>query len=189
MKITFAPRDILQIDDARIIFRNFSGIGGKYNREGDRNFAVVIPNDIIIHEERIPESEYDRYYTEDGLSSLSRLELLERGIANTMVDELREHGWNVIVKPPREEGEDPLCLLKVKVKFNDRGPNVYLQTNGVRNRLDETEIGQLDHIDIFSVDMDLRPYDWNVKGESGRTAYLQSICVTQEVDRFATWDY
>lgn len=147
MKITYAPKDILQIDDARIIFRNFSGTPSKFNREGDRNFAVVIPDDETANE------------------------LLERG-------------WHVVVKPPREEDEEPLRFLKVKVKFNDRGPSVYLRTNGKQNRLDDESVDLLDSIDIFSVDLDIRPYHWKRDGDSGIAAYLQAICVTQEIDRF-----
>lgn len=148
MRITYAPRDILQIDDARIIYRNFAGRGDKYNREGDRNFAVVIPDE-------------------------------------EMANELTNLGWNVKIKPPREDGDTPFMFLPVKVKFNDRGPNVYLKTGNVQNRLDEESVGLLDNIDIIGVDLDIRPFDWDVNGKQGRTAYLQSIRVVQDVDRFA----
>lgn len=148
MRITYAPRDILQIDDARIIYRNFAGRGDKYNREGDRNFAIVIPDE-------------------------------------EMANELTNLGWNVKIKPPREDGDTPFMFLPVKVKFNDRGPNVYLKTGDVQNKLDEESVGLLDNIDIIGVDLDIRPYDWDVNGKEGRTAYLQSIRVIQDVDRFA----
>ena len=34
------------VEDAPIIFRNFAGKEGQYNREGDRNFAVILPEDV-----------------------------------------------------------------------------------------------------------------------------------------------
>ena len=148
MNVTFAPRGILQIDDARIVYRNFSGVGTKFNREGDRNFSVVITD-------------------------------------QDLADRLIEEGWNVKIKDPRDEDDIPFMHLPIKIKFNDRGPNVYLKTGRVMNRLDEESIGCLDDIDILGVDLDIRPYDWNVNGKEGRTAYLQSMHVTQEVDRFA----
>ena len=148
MKLTIAPRGILQIDGARIVYRNFSGIGSKFNREGDRNFSVVIP---------------------------------DQEMANTLIEE----GWNVKIRAPREENEEPFIHLPVKIKFNDRGPNVYLQSGNSRVKLDEESISCLDNVDIINVDLDIRPYDWEVSGKTGRTAYLQSICVTQKIDRFA----
>ena len=40
-------------------------------------------------------------------------------------------------------------------------------------------------VDIVSVDLDIRPFDWEINGKTGRTAYLHSMQVTQQIDRFA----
>lgn len=148
MKIRTGVRGVLLIDDARIIFRNFAGAQSKYNRQGDRNFALVIDDE---------ES------------------------ANMLIDE----GWNVKIKPPRDEDDTPLMYLQVKVKFNERGPKVYLATGDKMVELDEESVEMLDNIDIAGVDLDIRPFDWEVNGKTGRTAYLEKIHVTQVVDRFA----
>lgn len=150
MKCTIAPRGILQIDDARIIYRNFAGRADKFNREGDRNFSVVIEDEQL---------------------------------ANDLIAD----GWNVKIKPARDEDDIPFMHLPVKVKFTERGPNVYLKSGDNPPRsLNEETVSCLDDIDIISVDLDIRPYDWNVNGKEGRTAYLHAIRVVQEVDRFAT---
>lgn len=146
MRISFRG-NILEIEDARIIYRNFSGAASKFNREGDRNFAVIIPNQEIA-------------------------------------DELMDAGWVVKIKPPRDEFEDPFMFLPVKVKFNGRGPAAYIESGGSVTRLNEETIDMLDDIDIASVDMDLRPFDWEVGGKTGRSAYLHAINVVQNIDRF-----
>ncbi len=150
MEIRIMQNGRVQIDNARITHRNFTGEGSKFNREGDRNFSLIIDSaenaDILVNE-----------------------------------------GWNVKIRQPREEGDDPFMYLPVKVKFNSRGPNIYLRS-GQNDlvQLDEDTVECLDNIDILSVDLDIRPYDWNMNGNSGRTAYLDTMCVTQNIDRFAS---
>ena len=100
-------------------------------------------------------------------------------------DALVKEGWNVRIKDGRDEDEGPFMRLPIKVKFTNYGPNVYLRTGDRVNELNEESIACLDSIEIDSVNMDIRPYDWDVNGRTGRTAYLQSMEVVQRIDRFA----
>lgn len=146
---------LLQVDDARICYRNFRGEGSMYNNEGDRNFSLVIP---------------------------------DPDIAEALKEDLNEYGvgWNVKIKAPKEEGAAPFMHMTVKVKYTDRSkPKAYLISGNNRRELTEETIGMLDDIDIKSVDLDIRPYDNESRFGAHRTAYLQSIYVTQEVDRLA----
>jgi hypothetical protein len=148
MELVITPRGNLQIDDAIMVFKNFSGEPDAYTREGDRSFAVVIPT-------------------------------------QEMADDLIDRGWNVKIKPPRDEGDTPFMYLKVKVSYKYGGPRAYLISGAARRELTEENIGMLDHIIIESVDMDISPSDWARNGKEGRTAYLDSIHVVQKLDRFA----
>lgn len=44
-----ADNNILSIRDARILFRNFSGKEQRYNPAGNRNFCVILPDDVVDH--------------------------------------------------------------------------------------------------------------------------------------------
>lgn len=149
------PNGYLEINDARIIWPNFSGRGDRFNREGDRNFHVVIP---------------------------------DQEICDALLADKNEYGnsWNVKIKPPREDGDAPFMHMLVKVKFNGRGPNIYLVSGNKQVPLNEDTVSCLDNIDILSVDMDIRPYDDILpNGTSFRAAYLSAMRVYQRVDRFA----
>lgn len=147
MHVNFGARGVVEFSNAKVIFRNFEGRAEKYNREGDRNFSILIPNDEIA-------------------------------------DALVEQGWNVKVRPPREDGDEPLRHLKVKVAFGGKkDPEIYLKAGGKSVRLDADTVGILDRIGLARVDLDIRPYDWYRDGDTGRTAYLNALGAIQEVDR------
>lgn len=138
----------LSIENAKIIFRNFSGKPSKFNREGDRNFCVIIDD---------PEQ----------------------------AAQLAEDGWNVRISAPRDEDAEPVHYIPVAVVFNNYPPSITLITGDKMNAIDEELVGELDTMEIKTCDIILRPYNWEVNGDSGVKAYLKTMYVVQEVDEFA----
>ena len=103
-----------------------------------------------------------------------------------MAKELRNEGWNVKNRP-LQEGADPSeqeWTLPVKLNMN-RYTQVWLIVGNHKTLLDENTVAQLDVVDIVNCDISIRPYEWEMGGRTGITAYVDSMYVTIRENKFA----
>ena len=105
---------------------------------------------------------------------------------SAMAEELRNEGWNVKDRP-LPEGADPSeqeWTLPVKLNMN-RYTQVWLIVGNHKTLLDENTVAQLDVVDIVNCDISIRPYEWEMGGRTGITAYVDSMYVTIRENKFA----
>lgn len=99
---------------------------------------------------------------------------------------LIDDGWLVKrFKNARNDGEEPGYFLPVQVSYKAYPPKIYIVNKDNVRLLREDEIKEIDDFEIANVDLDVRPYCWEVRGESGVTAYLKSMYITIVEDVFA----
>lgn len=99
-------------------------------------------------------------------------------------EHLKADGWNVRILGSNED-EPTRHYIQVQVSFNVIPPNVYMITKKNKVLLNEDTIEELDYAEIRSVDLAIRPYNWDINGKSGIKAYLRTMYVTVEEDEFA----
>lgn len=99
-------------------------------------------------------------------------------------DRLRDIGWYVKTKLPRDGEGDIRYQIDVAVSFKEF-PNIppaqiYIYSNGVCTKLNEDTVGMLDSAEISNVDMTIRPRWWldDKTDEWKVKAYLKEMHVT-----------
>lgn len=111
---------------------------------------------------------------------------LDRQTAEAMAQD----GWNVKFPKPIEGQVDPDAderdpYLQVTVSVENFPSTINIISNGVPTRLSGDECGMLDWAELQSVDLVIRPYQWEVNGKTGIKAYLKAGYFNIIVDQFA----
>lgn len=92
-----------------------------------------------------------------------------------LADQMSNDGWNIKVRKPRDDEGDPILYLPVKISYNVRPPQVAMITaDGKRTEFKhEEDLDALDAADIRYGNVAVNPYNWEMNGNHGVTAYLK----------------
>lgn len=102
-------------------------------------------------------------------------------------NELKREGWNIRqFNPSPDSDEEPAHFISVKVSYNNIPPHIYLCTSKNKTLLNEDTVGQLDYAEISNVDIVITPYQYEMSGRSGISAYVKTMYVTVVEDEFAS---
>lgn len=102
-------------------------------------------------------------------------------------NELKREGWNIKqFNPSPDSDEEPAHFISVKVSYNNIPPHIYLCTSKNKTLLNEDTVGQLDYAEISNVDIVITPYQYEMSGRSGISAYVKTMYVTVVEDEFAS---
>lgn len=123
---------LVTIENARLLYRNFNGVEKEYNRDGDRNFCVIIPDRAVADQ-------------------------MARDNYNIKVKE----PFTPAGEEP-EEGSVGEPYVQVKVSYKGRAPEIWLVGSKSRRATLMTEdvVGLLDNIAVVTADLQISPYNW-----------------------------
>ena len=92
--------------------------------------------------------------------------------------ELEREGWNIKWPKPNDyinpEEDDRNPYLPISVGFDFYPAKVYIISNENVTMVGQDEVEMLDWAEMENVDLVVRPYEWEVNGNSGIKAYLKA---------------
>ena len=148
-----APTEAVVMEGVKIIFRNFVGRPTPFNQEGDRNFGVLLSDEMA------------EIMNADGWN----VKMLEPRPEQAAEGE--------VAKPFLP------CFLKYQGRNGPvRPPLVVCIGTNKRTHLTEDDIEMLDYADIINVDLIVRPFAWEMNNKFGIKAMVKSMFVTIEED-------
>lgn len=152
--------DRVKLDSCEIIFRNFSGTGGKFNPEGNRNFCVIL-------------SEEEGNALQTAGWNVKRRPPREDG------EQLPPYLKVNIGKDSFEKGRTKIYRMDVDTQGKPRR-----DANGdiVKAVLDPQTVGGLDSAYIVDAQVILSPYFYDIQGRSGISAYVDEMTVVVQMD-------
>ena len=93
-------------------------------------------------------------------------------------EELEREGWNIKWPKPNDhinpEEDDRNPYLPISVGFDYYPAKVYIISNENVTMVGQDEVEMLDWAEMENVDLVIRPYEWEVNGNSGIKAYLKA---------------
>ena len=145
------------IENARILFRNFSGRVSDKNPAGNKSVNVILPSGLA-------EDLFNESTPENGGWNIKQFK-----------DD-----------PVTGEPGEYHIQLKVKYD-GYKPPKIYIVTNRKKTLLTEETVSQLDYAEIENVDLTFTPSYWkNAMGNKGIAAYLDTMYVKIVEDVFAS---
>jgi len=96
---------------------------------------------------------------------------------------MERDGWNIKRREPREEGDDVVYYLQIKINFDSsKPPRITLISSAGQTPITVDTIAALDQYDIKSVDVRAVAYSWEGTLGSGISAYLVNMYVVIDED-------
>lgn len=107
---------------------------------------------------------------------------------NELAQEMTNDGWNIRMLRPRDEEEQPVPYLQVKVNYaGEYPPNIYMISGRHKTLLNADTVGNLDHARFIKCDVRISPYTYIDRdtGEERLSAYVRDLYATIETDELA----